>query len=170
MKLIMNNKYIKCTNYQNENELYSFLEKYKEKQQLFINYVNENKYYFSLTCYHSLLDEIQYILSFSSDNKNFELLLWDTTSQIVLYTGTDLYLIDENFKSRKIIEYMSPLIGLLISPIDNLIVLEEISLKIIDRTGKIILKEQFDLIEDYNIIDDKLHLQTEEGIKIIRIF
>lgn len=170
MKQIMNNKYIKCTKFQSENELYSFLGKYKEKQQLFINNINENKYYFSLTCYHSLLDEIQYILSFNSDSESFQFLLWETTSQIVLYTGTDLYLIDENFKSRKIIEYMSPLIGLLITPINNLIVLEEISLKIINKTGEIILKEQFDLIEDYKIIDDKLHLQTEEGKKIIRIF
>lgn len=170
MKLIKNNQYIKCTKFQDESELYSFLEKYKNKKQLFINNTNENKYYFSLASYHSLLDEIEYIISFSSDTEQFEFLLWDTTFQIVLYTGNDLYLINENFKIRKVIEYMSPLIGLLITPINNLIVLEEISLKIINKEGEIILKEQFDLIEDYKIIDDKLHLQTEEGIKIIRMF
>ncbi len=168
MKQIINNQYIKCTEFQDINKLHSFLQTYKGKKQLFINNINENKYYFSLICYHSLLDEIEYILAFSSDTANFEFLLWDATSQIVLYTGTDLYLIDENFKYKKIIDYMSPLIGLLVTPIGNLIILEEVSLITINREGEIILKERFDLIEDYKITNDKLYIQTEEALKIIQ--
>lgn len=61
MKQIINNQYIKCTEFQVINKLHSFLQTYKGKKQLFINNINENKYYFSLICYHSLLDEIEYI-------------------------------------------------------------------------------------------------------------
>lgn len=170
MRQIINNRYIKCINHHSKNELFLYLDNYNKKKQLFINNTNETKYLFSLVCCHSLLNDIEFILSFSSDYKSFDILLWDTTCQLVLYTGANLYLIDEQLKIKKYLDYMSPLIGLLITPLNNLIILEEISLKIMNPNGEIIHEEQFDLVENYKMKEDKLYIETEDGLKIIRIF
>lgn len=170
MKQILNNRYIKSISFQNKNGLDLFLNNNKVSKQLFIDTAYEDKYHYSLICHHSLLDEIEFILSFNSDNDSFDILFWETTSQLVLYTGTNLYLINEKLEIQTHLEYLSPLIGLYITPLNNLVIFEELSLKIMNFKGEIITNENFDLVENYEMKDDKLYIHTEEGMKIIKIF
>jgi hypothetical protein len=161
MKQIIENKYLKSFNFSSSEEASNFFNNQKAKRCLAIKDTFGENYY-CYVCYHSLTQEKEFILSFSSDENedSLNLLFWNNT--LVFDTGKRIYLLDEYLNIKTSLEISICLIGLYLITNDRLLILEEASFKVTDYIGKIIMSESLNLIEDYNIEDNVLSIQTSE--------
>lgn len=168
MKQIIENRYLKGFRFASLEEASTFFNNQKSERNLFIQDTIGDSYY-CYVCYHSLTIEKQFVLSFSSDESedNLNFLFWD--NMLVLDTGKSIYLIDESLNIKTSFEITTPLIGLYLISIERLLILEEAFLRIINHNGDIIKTELFDLIEDFNIKDNFLTIQTNEENKVIKL-
>jgi hypothetical protein len=76
-------------------------------------------------------------------------LFWNNT--LVLGTGKNIYLIDENLNVKTSLDVTTPLIGLYLVNNEKLLLLEESYVRVVNYNGEIIKSELFDLIENFNI-------------------
>ncbi|GHT71673.1 hypothetical protein FACS1894174_09640 [Bacteroidia bacterium] len=168
MKQIINNRYLKIFKLSSLKEMLFFLKDQKVENSLYIEDTYGDNYY-CYVCHHSLTKEKLFILSFSSckneDNLNF--LFWN--NHIILDTGNFIYILDENLRIKSSLEISIYLIGLYLIDNNTLLILEEASFKIINYKGKIIQSESFDIIENFDIKDNLLYIQTSKENKIIKI-
>lgn len=86
---------------------------------------------------------------------------------VVLDTGANIYLIDEELNVVTSIEVTSPLIGLYVIDNEKILILEEIFIRIVDCKGQIIKSHSSDLIEGFSIQENSLYIQTSEGSRTI---
>ncbi len=129
-------------------------------------------YYYCIWGKDSLTQENKFSVTFSSDydENSISFLVWDKL--FILSTGAELFFIDSNSMEIKcLFAFFTPLIGLHITKDNNLVVLEELSCKILSCEGKIIKEYQFkDTIEDFYLKEDCLNItiaDEEVAIKII---
>lgn len=73
-----------------------------------------------------------------------------------MHTGEYIYFINNDLKINRFHKVFDPLVGLYITSENNLLILNEISLNIINSNGEILISENFDLIEDYEISGEVL--------------
>lgn len=170
MKQIIGNRYVEMFKFASSQEVSFFL--HNQGNTSIINFdetFGDN--YFCYVCRHSLTKEKQFVLSFSSnessDNLNF--LFWEKHNLIILDTGTFIYLLDNKLNVVKSFEITTPLIGLYLTDKDDLLLLEEASIKLINSDGIVLRDELFDLIQDFSIEEDKLIINTSEETKVFKL-
>jgi len=166
MKQIIYNRYLKWFKFSSSKEASFFLKNQKAQRTLSIEDTFGDNYY-CYVCYHSLTREKQFVLAFSSDESedNLNFLYWNNL--FVLDTGKNIFLIDETLNITASLEITTPLIGLHVISNEKLLILEEAFMRVINYKGEIIKSELFDLIENFNIKDNLLSIQTSEESKII---
>jgi hypothetical protein len=117
--------------------------------------------------YEALTAEKKIAICFSSDEaeSRLNLLFWPNNHIFVMDTGRKIYTLSEDFQLNRQfnLDINSPLIGLYITKSNNLLVLEEASLRIVDSSGKILRSELFDLVENFTLENEQLSIQTSEG-------
>lgn len=169
MKQIIENRYLKGFRFSSSEEALFFYSNQNAKKTLFIaDTYGENHYCY--VCYHSLTKEKQFVLFFSSDENedNITFLFWNRL--LVLGAGENIYLIDnEALKISSMFEVTTTLIGLYLVNKEQLLLLEEAYMRVVDRTGKIVMDEKFDLIEEFSIEEGFLQIQTSHQNKIIKL-
>lgn len=162
MKQIIKNMYIKVYKFSTFSEMDIFV-----KKQIFVdNLVLEEEFgdtYYCFVFFHALTQEKLFLLSFSSDEEdNMSVLYWDEEDLLVIYPGKKIYLLDTQFKLQTSFKTYTPLIGLYLLPDKKkLLVLEEISIRVIDSHGKVLREENVDFIENFSIDEDQLLIETE---------
>lgn len=168
MKQIIKNSYVKTFKFESSQEASTFANNQGSKKALSIdNAIGDN--YYCCVGYHSLTKDKQFVLSFSSDENdgNLNLLFWDNL--IVLDTGKNIYLIDENLSIKVMLEVTTPLIGLYLINKERLLVLEEAYMRMINHNGDVVKTELFDLIVNFSIKDNLLSIQTSKENKVIEL-
>lgn len=170
MKIIFNNKYIEIFKMESFREFSIFVNNQNIKKKISLNEPYGDHYYCYIF-YDSLTKEKSCIVDFHTDQpeKNLNLLIWKNTSFLVLDTGMNLYLIDNEFNVKTSFEILSPIIGLHITSGNNLLILEEASVRVIQSNGQIIKTELFDFIEDFNLQEDILSIKTNVGSKVFKL-
>ncbi|MCP3660259.1 MAG: hypothetical protein GY830_08120 [Bacteroidetes bacterium] len=168
MKQIINNNYLKSFKFLSWNEASTFLKNQKTLKSLSIEDTFGDNYY-CYVCYHSLTGEKEFVLSFSSDESEDNLIFLYWNNLLVLHTGKNIFLIDEFLHIIVSLEITTPLIGLYLINKENLLILEETFMRVINYKGEIIKSELFDLIENFSIKDNLLSIQTSEENKIIEL-
>lgn len=168
MKQVFNNSYIKVFKFTSSEEASNFANNQGANKVLSIDDTFGGIHY-CYVAYHSLTKEKLFVLSFSSDENEYNLnfLYWDNS--FVLETGKNIHLIDETINIKASLEVTTPLIGLYLVKKERLLVLEEAYMRMIDRNGDIVKAELFDLIEDFSIKDNLLSVQSSEENKVIEL-
>lgn len=168
MKQIIENAFIKVFRFASATEATTFFKNQKVKKSLLINDFFGDSYY-CYVCYHSLTREKLYAILFSSDEdeSNLNFFIWDNL--MILDTGKNIYLLDENLKIKSTLEITTPLIGLYLINKGALLILEEAYMRVINYNGEIVKSELFDLIKDYSIKDNLLSIQINEEIQVIEL-
>jgi hypothetical protein len=170
MKLVVGNRYLKAFRFSSSHDALMFMgNQHAEKSLSIEDTVGDN--YFCYVSYHSLTSKKEFVLSFSSDDPEDKLnfIFWDEHKKLVLDTGRLIYLIDENLVINASFDITSPLIGLYFVGKDKLLLMEEAFLRLIDYTGKILMSELFDLVEDFSIKNGLLSIQTSTENKVFQI-
>jgi hypothetical protein len=126
-------------------------------------------YYYCYIGYNSLSSEKLFTISFSSDEKedNLNFLFWDKAGLIVFDTGRKLYFIDDKLDIKHDFEITLPLIGLYLTEENNLLVLEEASFRVLNSSGQILKRELLDLIIDFSLENNYLHIVTIDGERVV---
>ena len=168
MKQIIKNIFIETYKFNSSREASTFLSNQVAEKILSLN-DSYGDYYYCIVGYHSLTLEKKFVLLFSSDEKedNLNFMFWDNS--LVLDTGRNIYLIDENLDIKVILEVFTPFRGLYLINNEKLLVLEDIYLTIINYDGDVIMQESFDFIENLSIQDNVLSIQTSEGNKVFQL-
>lgn len=170
MKQIVGNRYLNTYKFSSSKEVSVFLDNQETKNVLSVDdTIGDN--YFCYVCCHSLTSKKQFALSFCSDEKeeNLSFLFWDNHKIFVLDTGQSIHLVTDNLNIISSFEITTPLIGLYLTNKDNLLLLEEASLRLVNSEGKVLISELFNLIEDFSIENGRLSIQTNEGNKIFEL-
>ncbi|WP_438422231.1 hypothetical protein [Aquimarina macrocephali] len=171
MKVIINNRYIKSYKFNNQIEFNRFIENQDIHKKLILNESKDN-FQYCYICYDSLTSDKLFLLSFSddSDGENMIFLFWDDKKLFVIETGDNIFIVDENMIIITSLNIITPIIGLFITTSKNLIILEEATMRLVDSDGKVLINEQFDLLEDYNLDNNKLYLKMmNEESKVIEL-
>lgn len=123
--------------------------------------------YFYYVCFDSLTQEKLFYISFCSDMKEEELVFfhWHESKLMVIDTGKEIYLIDNELRIVANFEITSPLIGLHLTNENKLLILEEASLRLIDFEGKILMNSMFDLLKEFRIKENVLLIRTAEELR-----
>lgn len=170
MKQIFKNGYVKSFSFTSIQEVEVFLHNQETKNILVLN-ETYGDYQYCYVWYDSLTGQKQFIVSFSSDDKedNLNLLVWDRTEILVVDTGKNLYLINKKLNIKACFDITTPLIGLCLTSGNNLLVLEEAAFRLVNSEGKILNSELFDLIENFAIDRDQLSIHTSTDHKIYKL-
>jgi len=170
MKQIFNNKYVKSFKFISSHEFLYFSNKQIVPRKMFIE-ESYGDYYYCYIIYNSLNGEKLFAISFNSDEKEDDLnmLFWNEAGLIVIDTGRKLYFIDNQFDIKFNLEITTPLIGLCLTEEKDLLILEEASFKLLNSEGKVLKNEIFDLIIDFNIENNCLHVVTSEEDKTFKL-
>ncbi|WP_065217910.1 MULTISPECIES: hypothetical protein [Butyricimonas] len=170
MKCIIENLYFKSYHFTTKQEALFFLNQQKINKYLFLD-ETDGEYLYCYACFDSLTSEVLLLIFFYSyqleETLNF--LYWPREDTLVLDTGECIYLIDINLNIKTSINIGSSLIGMYLITHKKLLILEEISMKIIDINGTILKEEFFDVIENFSISDNVLSIQTEHEIKHVNL-
>ncbi len=168
IKQIINNKYSKVFCFYSSHEIETFISNQKNTKILSFD-ESYGDYFYCIIFFHSLTKEKEFILTFSSDEReeNLNLLFWNNS--FVISTGKSIYVIDEKYNIKSTYQITTQLIGLFLLKLNKLLVLEEAYMRIISWEGKIIKSELFDVISNFSINDDFLFIQTNEDSKIIAL-
>lgn len=162
MKQIVKNMYVKRYKFATFLEMNIFI----GNQISINNLVLDEEFgdiYYCFVFFHALTQEKLFFLSFSSDEEdNMSVLYWDEEDLLVIYPGKKIYLLDTQFQLQTSFKTYTPLIGLYLLPDKKkLLVLEEISIRVIDSHGKVLREENVDFIENFSIDEDQLLIETE---------
>ena len=164
MRQVIYNRFIELLKFRSYKEISTFIANQTIKNILLLEESYGDTYY-CYTGYHSLTNERQFIISFNSDEdeSNLHLLFWLSAELLVIETGKAIYCIDNKLNIKYRFDFITPLIGLYVTNANNLLILDCISLKIINPKGTILQDDSFDLIEDFSITDSYLSIKTSEG-------
>ncbi len=162
MKTVFNNKYVVSFSFDSWKELSSFVNNQGDVINLVIDESYGDKYY-CYVCYDSLTSEKQFIISFSSDEKdnNLMFMYWNIKNIFIIYTGKYVNIINFNLEILASFDITTPLIGLYLTNENNLLILEEASFRLIKPGGQILKHELFNAIENFYIKDMKLYIKTD---------
>jgi hypothetical protein len=170
MKQIIKNRFIKPFSFKTYNELSYFSKSYEKGKHLWLGGLNGQHFITYQFC-DSLTNEVFFLLSFSSEKMESELALmqWHESKLIVVETDIQVHLINEELSIIASLDISSPIIGFHLTPTNNLLILEEASMRLIDFEGTIIMDELFDLAEDFTLEGNILTIKTAEGKRQIEL-
>lgn len=163
MKIILENRYIKSYKFNNKVEHDIFLANQIISKKLILAEQGE-RYSYCYVGYNSLNSDKLFLISFDSYNSEGELnfLFWSKNNLMVIDNGSEIFFINENLEVISSYSIITPLIGFYITESNALLVLEEATMKLISSSGEILRSEQFDLLDDYYVTDDVLHIRMGE--------
>ena len=169
MKIAFRNNYFFLQSFNSYNELNFFLSK-KDCKKLLLHERGQS-FYYALVESETLNQKELSVLAFSSDSPSEKLFFtfWPEADLKVLADRSKLYLVDHSCSMIADFEISTPLIGLHITNTGTLLILEEAAMKLVDRNGKVMLNEGFDLIHDFSIQNDLLVLDTYSGEKVFSL-
>jgi hypothetical protein len=171
MKIICNNIWTTCFATKSYRELSEQIIKHENNKIIVLNEDKKGIYYYCICGNDSLTQKNIFSLVFASDyeENNIFFLTWDKL--FIISTGTELYFIStEHIKVNTSLSLFSPLIGLYITQENNLLVLEELSCKILSRTGKVVSEDYFnDVIEDFKLQDNMLFIKIDNELHTIKL-
>jgi hypothetical protein len=163
MKQIFNNRYLECIRFGSTQEL----KQYWAAQDIRKISIDEMSGEF-LQCYiirNGLTESKEGVIFFSSDIDVDKLIvLFYGNDFVVLENGKSIYMIDFNLAIRWVIEISSPLISLFVTKVQNLLILEEGSVREINYLGKVLQSKLLDLVENHHLENDILTLETESSV------
>jgi hypothetical protein len=167
MKYIINNTFLKEFRFSSSQEVSDFLSNQKNVNVLTLTDGFGSNHYCYVS-YHSLNENAQFIISFSTDEKdsNLNTLFWSDEKTLVVDVGNNLFFIKENLEIEGPLEITTPLIGLYLIDKHRLLVLEEAFVRIVDSNSRVLKKALFNLIENFNIEDSQLIVFTEDGQEV----
>ncbi|MBN9386393.1 MAG: hypothetical protein J0H74_36890 [Chitinophagaceae bacterium] len=163
MRQIFKNKFIKAYVFNSYEESLTFKNNQSPDKFLVLDNSFGDKYFYYV-CFDSLTREKLFYISFCSDMSEDELIFfsWHESKLIVVDTGKEIYLIDNELRIVTSFDITSPLIGLHLTNENKLLILEEASLRLIDFEGTILMSCLFDLVEEFNIKENVLSIKTAE--------
>lgn len=169
MKFIMNNMYIKPYSFGSYRDFALFIDKQK-LQGLKLEKSYGDKYYCYLVC-DSLTHEKLLGINFESnyEQKDLNILFWSSKNLIVIETGMYFYVLDETMRIKYSFEAQAPLISLYITKKENLLVLEEASLRLIDSKGVVLKEELFDFLDEFTLKENQLFLIIDGDKKSFKL-
>ena len=163
MKQIFKNRYLKVTSFNSHNELNEFVNNLKVKSNLDLK-DSFGDYYYCYSFINSLTSEKEFCITFSTDEKveNLSILVWDAMGLFILYSGVKIYFIAQDLTIVNSFDITSPLVGLQVLNNDKILILEEVTMKVIGANGKIQQEDHFDLILNFHLEGNKLSITTDE--------
>lgn len=168
MKHIIQNRYFKGTSFLSSEEALIFLNSQETNRKISLDETFGDNYYCYVCC-HALTQEKLFALSFSSDEREDNLIFLYWNNLIVLYTGKNIYLIDEVVNIKVSLEITTSLVGLYVINDERLLVLEEASIRIINSKGEVVKNKLTAFIENFTIKDNVLRILTEEDNDVIEL-
>ena len=110
-------------------------------------------------------------MTFNSEENehNLSFLFWDEQGVVVLDTGREVYLVDDNLNLVISFDISICLIVFYLINEDRLLVLEEASFKLVTSKGQLLMEESLDLIEDFSFKDNILFIQTSQESRTLQL-
>lgn len=164
MKQIFQNRSIRSFQFTNSVEESAFLERISPKRIVTVDEsCGQNS--ICLVGSNSLTNDVEFVVSFRSDcnEEDLNLVFWNDL--MIVDSGKKVFFVGDEIVVRTSIELTSPLIGLYVISDDELLILEETYMQIVDRAGRILRSELFDLITSTTIEKNRLVLQTDSGVR-----
>jgi hypothetical protein len=170
MKQIFGNRFVKAISFRTYEEWAYFSNNHSSVKNLWLE-SSDGEYYISYVFCDSLTKRPFFILSFCCESMESELnlMLWDKSKLIVVETDTQIHLVNEEPSVIASLDVTSSIIGFHLTQANNLLILEEAYLRLIDFEGKILIRELFDLAEDYTLEGNMLIIKTAEERKRINL-
>jgi len=170
MKIIFENRYIVYHVFDYEHEFNTFINNHGTTKKLILG-AQGGKYFYSYVCHDSLTSDKLFMIGFDTDVEKEELhfLIWKNNHLIVFNNGSETFLINDKMEILMSFFNTTPLIGFHITKSDSLLVLAEAELKLVSKAGDILMNEQFDLLNDYYIKDDKLYIKNDFMDRVVKI-
>lgn len=164
MKFIVGNNYVQSYQFSNSLEMDYFIQKQDVPKMIFEESCGEH--YYCYIFHNALTQKKLFLIAFSSDEKEGDigLLFWIEYATWVIYTGGYIYMLNRDMQIQISFEMFAPLIGMYLLPHDNgLLLLEEAYLRVVDHTGKILKENKLGFVEQIDIQENSLLINTEEG-------
>ncbi|MCC5945593.1 MAG: hypothetical protein JJT94_11715 [Bernardetiaceae bacterium] len=170
MKMIFKNKYVKFYQFNSEAEFKTFVTNQGTINKLILE-EQGGEFWYCYVGYDSLTSDKLFIIGFDSDSKQEELnlLLWTNSNLMVLDNQNEVFIVADNMELIASYTIVTPLIGFYITESNSLLILEEAAMKLVSQNGDILKNEQFDLLDDYQIIDNQLCIKVGTVNKIIEL-
>lgn len=161
MKVIYNNTLISLLVTKSYREFVEQITKQETNKIVALNENNNGIYYYCILGKDSLTQQNMFSMTFSSDceESNICFLIWDKL--FIVSTGSAIYFVhSERIEIETSFNFFAPLVGLHLTKGNNLLILEELSYKVVSCKGEIVMESQFDdIIEDFNLKDEILSLK-----------
>jgi hypothetical protein len=170
MRQIFKNRFIKSYLFRSADELSRFIQNLGSVKDLWLDdSIGEN--YICYVCRNSLTRKVLFCLSFCTESQEDDLnfIYWHDSKLMVIETGKWIYLINEDLSIIKSLEITSPIVGLLITNGNKLLILEETYVRLVDFEGTVLMEQLFDLIEDFDFNGNTLTVKTAEGTEVVRL-
>lgn len=162
MKIITNNSYFEVNNFKVFEEANTVFEGQKSINKAVLKDTFGQNHQI-LNIYDSLTSKRLLSIKFSTDKPFDDLicLYWAKFDRIVLETDKLIYMLSTNGKIIANVETYAPILGLSIVN-QGLLLLEEVSVKIINQEGVILRNIPTDIIVNYSLDNDNLKITTIE--------
>jgi hypothetical protein len=170
MKQIVKNRIIKAFSFRTLEEQSVFSRNQGPLKDLWLGGSN-GEYYISYQFCDSLTGKALFLLSFCGEKSDGELnlLQWIESKLIVTETDREIHLINEDLSIIASLDITTPLIGFHLTAGNNLVILEEASVRLVDFEGKIIMEELFDLVESFSLDGNVLIITTDGETRRIEL-
>ena len=170
MRHVFKNRFIKSYLFRSADEQSRFVQNLGMVKDLWLDdSIGEN--YLCYVCRDSLSRKVLFCISFCTENQEEDLniIYWHESSLMVIETGKRVYLVNEDLFIINSLDVTSPIVGFLITNTNNLLIMEEASVRLVDFEGKILLEELFDLIEDFDLNGSTLTIKTAKETEVLRL-
>ena len=170
MKMIVKNKYVKSHQFDSEAEFKTFISNQDVAKKLILE-EQGGEFWYCYVCNDSLTSDKLFTIGFDSDTNQEELnlLYWSESNLTVLDNGNKIFIINDDMEMVASFPIITPLIGFYVTESNYLLILEEAAMKLISPSREVLKNEQFDLLDDYHIRDNKLHVRMDEVDKVIEL-
>lgn len=166
MQLIFDNKYVRSYRFKTKKEFSFFFDHQHVTPKLILE-EQGGEFWYCYVGHDSLNSNKLFAIGFDSDTSQEDLhfLYWPKSELIVLNNASEVFIINDAMKEVAKYNLIAPLIGLHITQSNTLLILGEITMKLILPNGEVLKEEWFDdLLDDYQIIKNQLHIEVK-GIK-----
>ena len=171
MKTMFENKYVKSHQFGSKEEFITFFANQEVAKKLLVE-GRGGKFWHCYVGYDSLTSDKLFVIGFDGDTSQEELnfLYWSKCNLIVFDNGNEVFIV--NWAIELIARYaiITPLIGFHVTNSNSLLILEEAAMKLISQSGEILKHDQFDLLDNYYISGNQLHITMMNSMdKVIEL-
>jgi len=171
MKVIFGNKYVRCHQFGDKRDFDKFFSNQNNLLGKLLLDEQGGEFWYCYLIHDSLTSDKLYAFGFDSDESHDRLnfFYWKEENLCVFDNGSMIFIVDESMNILNTFDIITPLIGFYLTDSGSLLVLEEASMKLIGSNGAIVKNEQFDLINDYHVSDNALHITMDSTDRIISL-